>query len=536
MNTDNFLIEEKDLEIAQDICKTITDSDVRNRAVANAVAANIASRFFDSEQYNVDIESGLHNIGPVLEDIDIADIYINNCYIDVRIYFNDEELSVPKAHFDNNLLPAAYMFVKLNDDLSGGTVMGFIAPENIDRNDEAEECYPVNYNSLVSFYDIESRLIETDDNYGISDSDIFAYLDGALNDKNGFYSALLKSGDGRLRLAKAIKAQYIFNFISVPNENKIQQEDFSDNSDTLLELENLADESSDLNLNFDVVEDKTEDENQSASFTYTTRTTPGADKIFEEDKVQLTEEMLADKNEPENETDSAKQINTLFNNSADEAEENENTVEDFRPVKSKKSILLPIVGLLVVLGAFGYYGYNRLSSPPQEDEPQTNSVTRQAPAKREESAAMPVETLNNETPVNTQEEGIAESIPAIEQNLDASILVSNLKVNWEVPEGYASNTSAKRYLVKLGKIIQLNLKTELLLLNKPPITNKIAVEIKYNPNNKKFETGEVITSSGEKTVDDLILQTVSKALAMNLSINTDSFNKLQGNPVLVIHL
>ena len=53
----------------------------------------------------------------VLEDIDIADIYINNSYIDVRLYFNDEELGVPKAHFDNNLLPVAYMFIKVSPDL-----------------------------------------------------------------------------------------------------------------------------------------------------------------------------------------------------------------------------------------------------------------------------------------------------------------------------------------------------------------------------------------------------------------------------------
>ena len=149
---------------------------------------------------------------------------------------------------------------------------------------------------------------------------------------------------------------------------------------------------------------------------------------------------------------------------------------------------------------------------------------------------MPIESVENTAPNVVTNEGTSESIPAIEQNLDASILVSNLKVDWEVPSGYASNTSAKRYLVKLGKIIQLNLKTELLLLNKPPISNKITVEIKYNSGTKKFEAVGIMQSSGEKVVDDLILQTVNKALAMNLSTNFDSFSKLQGNPVLIIHL
>ena len=149
---------------------------------------------------------------------------------------------------------------------------------------------------------------------------------------------------------------------------------------------------------------------------------------------------------------------------------------------------------------------------------------------------MPIETVESTEPIATGNEGSATSIPTIEQNLDASILVSNLKIDWEVPAGYASNTSAKRYLVKLGKIIQLNLKTELLLLNKPPLTNKIAVEIKYNDSSKKFETVGIVTSSGEELVDNLIKQTVDKALSMNLNMNTNSFSKLQGNPILIIHL
>lgn len=75
-----------------------------------------------------------------------------------------------------------------------------------------------------------------------------------------------------------------------------------------------------------------------------------------------------------------------------------------------------------------------------------------------------------------------------------------------------------------------------MLLNKPPITNKIGVEIKYNRDSRKFEAVGITISSGENSVDALILQTVNKALAMNLSTNTDSFAKLQGNPVLIIHL
>jgi len=154
-----------------------------------------------------------------------------------------------------------------------------------------------------------------------------------------------------------------------------------------------------------------------------------------------------------------------------------------------------------------------------------------------EKDAMPNETVNTVVDSATSsEQGNSVEIPAIEQHLDASVLVSNLKVDWEVPAGYVSNTSAKRYLVKLGKVIQLNLKTELLLLSKPPIANKISVELSYNQNSGKFDIVGIVESSGEKTVDEVILRTIKNALSMSISSNIESFGKLQGNPVLIIHL
>ena len=101
MNNDNFLIEESDLELAKDICKTLDDSDIRNRAVANALAADIASKYFT--EVEVDTSSGIHKIAQVLNDLDIADVYVKDTYIDVRIYFENSELCIPKSHFDRNV-------------------------------------------------------------------------------------------------------------------------------------------------------------------------------------------------------------------------------------------------------------------------------------------------------------------------------------------------------------------------------------------------------------------------------------------------
>lgn len=698
MNTDNFLIEENDIEFAQNICKVIENSDIRNRAVANNLASKIAERFFEKGSLDIDTMSGLHNIGHVLEDIDIADIYINGSYIDVRLYFNDEELGVPKAHFDNNLLPVAYMFIKITPDLSGATVTGFVQPEEIDTSNTKDGFIIIDETKLVSFYDIEPLLITKEDPFNINEADIFAYLENNIANKNAFYKSLIASKDGRLRLAKANKAQYAFNFISINNDTQKVAEtldnglisdellpdesitdDFADlgnetldleptddiagdetldleatneftdlspetldlePTDDAMQLEETDDISDDINdglsssldtvddlepiqtadldiidefnldsednsleetpaegtassndeiseLNLDVEENNTEetqDNIQDSSFEFSTVTSPSLNSIgdsldnllsnddeenslnniaeeiapYQEEKtsdkdvafdipdnVHETESAqdthhVEDKNEyeitEEEQTDNAEQIENLFN--ADDTVEETANMLDKKP-KQKSSIkLLAIIGLLVVLGAVGYFGYNQFTNQtPQEEENSLVADAVQTPIDNQsQEEAMPVESVEATVPKIADEEGTAETIPAIEQNLDASILVSNLKVDWEVPAGYVSNTAAKRYLVKLGKVIQLNLKTELLLLNKPPITNKIAVEIKYNSGAKKFEAVGVTVSSGEKTVDDLIMQTVNRALAMKLSANTDSFNNIQGNPVLIIHL
>ena len=683
MNTDNFLIEENDIELAQNICKVIEDDDTRNRAVADSLASKIAERFFDKETCDVDTVSGLHNIGQVLEDIDIADIYINNSYIDVRLYFNDEELGVPKAHFDNNLLPVAYMFIKVSPDLSNVTVTGFIQPENIEQSNIKDDFIAVDETQLESFYDIEPLLVTKEDAFDISETDIFAYLENSIDDKYAFYKSLIASKDGRMRLAKVVKAQYAFNFISInnnqneeqnsieafePTEELLTDEFVSENLDSndfmdigvdneILDLEpaqdnmlleeadtlsndfdnslnssldivdniepvqqddldivdelniddnteNIQEEFSDINISNTTPESTSEltlsidnqitekddnnDENvnNDNSFEFSTTTSPSLNSLSdnlddllnqdtEENKFDNTENEIAPEEEQSNssenildlfekEDENAQEENretTIIkenlneNNDESSSKENENNSEqiealfnadntdevpsmEYQKPKQKSSIkLLAVIGLLVVLGAVGYLGYNQFANQtPQEDENNLITDSVQAPAHQQQEEAMPVESVETTTPKLDNNEGTAESIPAIEQNLDASILVANLKVDWEVPAGYASNTSARRYLVKLGKIIQLNLKTELLLLNKPPITNKIAVEIKYNDSAKKFEAVGVTVSSGEQSVDKLIMQTVNKALAMNLSVNSDSFKNLQGNPVLIIHL
>lgn len=675
MNNDNFLIEETDLELARDICKDIEAPEIRNRAMANALASDIASKYF--AEIDVDTDTGLHKISRVLNDIDIADIYIKDNYIDVRVYFNENELCVPKTHFDNDLLPIAYMFIKLEPELSGGTVTGFITPTSIDLSSSEQNYYKVREEDLVSYYDIEPLLVTKDieDLPKKFEIQIFDYLDNKLEEGllATFYKSLLDSAEARILLRNAAKTQSVFNFISLADSSieNITEEpaelDIINNEDTSNELEFFEEENITIALEAEAqeeplleldensaeldyvlepaeepldsavefeIENSKEDileldesqgflsevieqndlqpvsvqkDNELLDFetdnteiikeephtitaeeteileslpleetpqiisdqelipevvtespvyetiqelddNFSTNTTPSLDTIEETIAIDELENMLEndsnesilEKQQAEEQIKSAPQIEELFPN---ESESEEILEQDFiQPAKQSGNKILPLLGILTIIAAAGYYGYTKFGNnveQPNTVERPVSAVVKQEntiPELPKTEEAMPIETIENISTPTVSEEAASVSIPAIEENLDASILVSNLSVTWEVPVGYVSNNVAKRYFTKIGKIIQLNLKTELLLLSKPPITNKIMIELEFNKNSNKFNVKGMTASSGEKVVDDLILRTVRNALDLNLKTNMNSFSNISGNPILVIKL
>lgn len=734
MNNESFLIEELDLDIARNICNLINDSSLRNRAVANAAAAALAKKYF--QDCEVDTETGLYNIYQVLEDIEISDVYIKDNYIDVRLYFDENGLFIPKSHFDNKLLPAAYMFIKVDSELSNGLVTGFILPSSVDTSQEYNGYYKVEENELISFYDVESSLIQKEDdslpeNF---ESNIYDYLDGKLTEKTDFYNILVESKEARLKLRNAAKAKTVFNFISVPKDEIINESPVNDDlevseetglletaengdienieletpsidfenvqideldesedtsalslesEDTVLiseeveelpeigltetldeevsfeleETENLPEFSAEENLvsaEFDVseismkdyqepetfeenietensfepdfsdtikmldysaydeqqieeevetdsdiiqeepileveeepfslqieneveiqeeeaeitqeeefeeissqvldiaeetepeieseiIEEELNEEISEPSFEYSTNITPSIESFEENSISNLTEEMLETEAPIENSVEEPvnnEDIDALFN--SDEVSEHND--ENRLPQKKQKNVLLPVLGTIAILAGIGYYGYTKFFN---NSVPDSNENMDAAPAIKSDvniekdsiTDAMPVETVENVDLKLSASENNSVSIPAIERNLGASIAVSNLSIQISVPSGYRANKTAARYWTKMGKILQLNLKTELLLLTKQPITNKIEVELEFNKNTQKFDVKGIKASSGEKSIDDLILQTVKNALNINLNMNMSSFGNISGNPILIINL
>ena len=678
VNNDNFLLEPEDMEFVQGVCNNVV-SGKRNRAVANVLASVIAQKCL--EDYEADADSGIHNAAQVLNNIDISDFYIKGNYVDARIYFNDGELYVPKSHFDLDILPLAYMFIKPDENLNSGIIAGFVFPEDIDKSEEVEGYYLVDEDSLKSMYDLEARASFVEDN-GFEtkfEKDVYDYLDDKLDNVKEFYKALLESKAAREYFLDAAKAHSIYSSLNIGTTQKQETENIDPRDDLLGETGDLdiLEEPEDLMeqaetemiqpldddevISLDTIDDAEPEELQSlAEDNYSANdlmaeaiedfslNEEAASEITQQDEEEQIEEVIPESDEEElsigqeefleneaSEETESEEVLTEEETSlpTEEVEEaNDETVSEFEydesepyyeevvnedsktedgeydelaqfdysteimpsmrdieagaeeelpestaieegieapveesednhqeriddlfngeqeemPVETpkKKSSIMPILGVLVVMGALGYYGYTKyiansgnLGNKPELPIANVEKPTPRADMTEQQGTAMPNETVEKLQPAaSPANEAVSVEIPEIEQNLSASIEISNLTVNWEVPVSYANNATAKRYFVKIGKVLQLNLKTEFLLLSTPPITNKITVELEYNKDNHKFNVGKIIQSSGVKNVDELVQATLKKVLGMNMNVNMNVFDNLQGNPVLVIKL
>ena len=236
MSYDNFLIDDTVLDLAKELCKYIENNEIRNRSVANVVAASIPERYFTN--YSVDKSTGLHNVPKVLEDIDIADIYILGNYVDVRLSFQGENLYIPTSHIKNGIKPLAYMFIELSTDLTSGCVLGFLTPDMICDTSEQKDYLEINASDLKPFSEINSNLQEIYNTFLPDNFDVmcYDYISDKLENKIEFIQFLLTSQDGRQRLIEISNAQNKFKYISLSKNNQNETEEYNFQS---LDSENL---------------------------------------------------------------------------------------------------------------------------------------------------------------------------------------------------------------------------------------------------------------------------------------------------------
>lgn len=279
-------IEKENTTEAEFMSRSFVNKEVKNRAYINALGAELLTKYLASEGIDVSDVRNIHSISKVLEKNDIADILLPNIHIDVRVIFDDNQIFIPKSHFELGLTPDIYTVLKIDADFKYVEFLGYFKPSQIDKNSQNDEYYFFSKNKLSSPESLtkfiknfpgknQRKLTEEEFFHGRELSISLADHNITLDEEIELYELLLSSAQLRdsvlefdnfetlaynvaPELAKSSKAEAAtLALLQAEEEDSNNEEDLSDNTleDEILD-ESFFDEESEQNL-----EEESQDEN-----------------------------------------------------------------------------------------------------------------------------------------------------------------------------------------------------------------------------------------------------------------------------------
>ena len=141
-------IDKDNITEAEFMSKSFINKDVKNRAYINALGAELVMKYIASEGIDIENIHNIHSISKILEKIDIADILLPNIHIDTRVVFNEDQIFIPKSHFDLEITPDIYVVVMLDKEFNHVEFLGYFKPNQIDKKNENKDYYFISKTKL----------------------------------------------------------------------------------------------------------------------------------------------------------------------------------------------------------------------------------------------------------------------------------------------------------------------------------------------------------------------------------------------------
>lgn len=143
-------IENENKTEAEFMSRSFVNSELKNRAYINALGAELVIKYLVTEGIDTSEVHNLHSISKILETLDISDVLLPNIHIDVRVVFNEQQIFVPKSHFEYNVTPDIYVVLKLAKDFTHVEFLGYFEPSKINKNNQNADYYFVDKDLLFS--------------------------------------------------------------------------------------------------------------------------------------------------------------------------------------------------------------------------------------------------------------------------------------------------------------------------------------------------------------------------------------------------
>lgn len=149
-------IEEEDISDAKLSSIDFKDESIKKRAFINVLGARLAIKMLFSKKIEANNVYSSYTIHNFLEEIDIADIYVQGIKIDVRLVFDQNEIFIPKTHFEYDLIPDLYLVLLLKEDFSCVEPLGFFEPKDLDKTKQNQDFYFFEHENLNNIKDLKT--------------------------------------------------------------------------------------------------------------------------------------------------------------------------------------------------------------------------------------------------------------------------------------------------------------------------------------------------------------------------------------------
>lgn len=242
---------------------------------------------------------------------------------------------------------------------------------------------------------------------------------------------------------------------------------------------------------------------------------------------QENKEIQTELNDEINELDAINELEEI----TEPAQENSNyQIDNNFNIQSNKKPLI-IASVLVIAAALA--GFYFIKPKTTQQAPVQNEITdtvNENPISTQEKTDENL--LSSNTPdVNNIEIPSSQTVQELKnnttqpKNTDAYMSVS--KLVWDVPDHLSKDTNFQNYLRTAGKSIKTSLTADLLLANEYAYSDFVKIGLKISKNGNLTESN-IITSSGSKEIDNIVLQSVKDTLNVvkpaNSKIDSPNFN------------
>ena len=152
------LITSEQNERAKSLSSKITNSNLAKNAYLDFAAEAFFSDFMIEDGFFVNTKRSLFKNTRLYSDFSIVDVYCNYHKYYLLTSFDFDSVKIPKKHKEYDILPEAYIVIKIDEFSNRADILGFFEPDETDYHEEMGDFYLYKIDKLKNITELKEKI------------------------------------------------------------------------------------------------------------------------------------------------------------------------------------------------------------------------------------------------------------------------------------------------------------------------------------------------------------------------------------------